>query len=464
MDFISTALVTISQPTGFWETILNAFKSATGTYIMAVILLALIVRILFSLVDIINKKVNMKNMDINAKMRPELEAIQKKYGHDQRILQQKTNEIYKKYQFSMMSSCLPMLITMILQFTVFLTLWNSLQAVSNYNIVNQYENMKNLYANVIVLNEEEGLKRELTDLAGQEYQLEAEIDFENNKLKITINQTEVAPQVFEFNYVNTWTNQDIFELLQRYVNVPQEETPTDTENPTEDTTQTEEGEEQTPTTPEIEFVDTGFNELFKTLAEQTVENYYVDTQEGFLWIKNIYKAESPTSPLFTKSEITNYLSRYYTDEEKTTEEANDYEGQIFDYVVAGIDTQSLGVNGYYILTIIAVVTSFLSLWLSNKLMKNKKNPVSPQNPGGIGAAANSSAGGSKLMYFIMPVIIGIFTFMYTSLFAIYLIIGQLVTMLLTPLTTFIVKKWLEAESKKQKEKDVIEVDYRRKDK
>ena len=464
MDFISTALVTISQPTGFWETILNAFKSATGTYIMAVILLALIVRILFSLVDIINKKVNMKNMDINAKMRPELEAIQKRYGHDQRLLQQKTNEIYKKYQFSMMSSCLPMLLTMILQFTVFLTLWNSLQAVSNYNIVNQYENMKNLYANVIVLNEEEGLKSKLYDLAGQDYQLDAEIDFENNKLKITINQTDVAPQVFEFNYVNTWTNQDIFELLQKYVNVPQEETPTDPETPSETTAFADEGGEETPTPPEIEYVDTGFNELFKTLAEQTVEDYYVDTQEGFLWIKNIYKAESPTSPLFTKSEITNYLSKYYTDEEKATEEANDYEGQIFDYVVAGIDTKALGVNGYYILTIIAVVTSFLSLWLSNKLMKNKKNPVSPQNPGGIGAAANSSAGGSKLMYFIMPVIIGIFTFMYTSLFAIYLIVGQLVMMLLTPLTTWIVRKWLEAESKKQKEKDVIEVDYRRKDK
>lgn len=459
MDFISTALVTISQPTGFWETILNAFKSATGTYIMAVILLALIVRILFSLVDIINKKVNMKNMDINAKMRPELEAIQKKYGHDQRLLQQKTNEIYKKYQFSVMSSCLPMLLTMILQFTVFLTLWNSLQAVSNYNIVNQYENMKNLYANVIVLNEEEGLKNELSDLAGQEYQLDAEIDFENNKLKITINQVDVAPQVFEYQYDNTWTNQDIFELLQKYVNVPQEETPTDPENPSETTALVDEGGEETPTPPEIEYVDTGFNEIFKTLAEQTVEDYYVDTQEGFLWIKNIYKAESPTSPLFTKNEITSYLSKYYTDEEKAIEEANNYEGQIFDYVVAGIDTKELGVNGYYILTIIAVVTSFLSLWLSNKLMKNKNS--SSQSVNGNGMA---NAGGSKLMYFIMPVIIGIFTFMYTSLFAIYLIIGQLVTMLLTPLTTWIVRKWLEAESKKQKEKDVIEVDYRRKDK
>lgn len=457
MDFISTALVTISQPTGFWETILNAFKSATGTYIMAVILLALIVRILFALVDVINKKVNMKNMDLNAKMRPELEAIQKKYGHDQRLVQQKTNEIYKKYQFSMMSSCLPMLITMILQFTVFLTLWNSLQSVSNYNIVNQYENMKNLYANVIVLNEDEGLKSTLNDLAGQEYQLSANVDFENNTLEIVITRPDEAPDVRTFQYQSTWTNQDIYELLKTYVNVPQEE-PTEepsAETPSETTSlaEGEEGGEVQPTEPVIEYVDTGFNDVFKTLAEETVEKYYVDTQEGFLWIKNIYKAESPTSPLFTKSEITNYLSKYYTEEEKVEEEANDYEGQIFDYVVAGINTKELGLNGYYILTIIAIVTSFLSIWLSNKLMKKKDQP----------ATQNGQASG-KMMYFIMPIIIGIFTFMYTSLFAIYLIVGQVVMIALTPLTTLIVRKWLEAESKKKKEKDVIEVDYRRKDK
>lgn len=453
MDFISTALVTISQPTGFWETILNAFKSATGTYIMAVILLALIVRILFALVDVVNKKVNMKNMDLNAKMKPELEAIQKKYGHDQRIVQQKTNEIYKKYQFSMMSSCLPMLIAMILQFTVFLTLWNSLQSVSNYNIVNQYENMKNIYANVIVLNEDEGLKTELSDLAGQEYQLSANVDFESNSLEIIISQPDTAPQVRTFKYENTWTNQDIYELLKKYINVPEEE-PTTPETPSETTAlaEGEEGETQ-PTQPDIEYVDTGFNDVFKTLAEETVEKYYVETQEGFLWIKNIYKAESPTSPLFTKNEITSYLSKYYTEEEKLEEEANDYEGQIFDYVVAGIDTKELGLNGYYILTIIAIATSFLSIWLSNKLMKKKDQP----------AAANGQAGG-KMMYFIMPIIIGIFTFMYTSLFAIYLIVGQIVMIALTPLTTLLVKKWIEAEGKKKKEKDVIEVDYRRKDK
>ncbi len=463
MDFISTALVTISQPTGFWETILNAFRGATGTYIMAVILLALIVRILFALVDIINKKVNMKNSDLNAKMRPELEAIQKRYGHDQRLLQQKTNEIYKKYQFSMLGSCLPMLITMALQLTVFLTLWNSLQAVSNFNIVNQYENMKDLYANVIYLNENDDdpsvahIKDTITSHIETEtpYTIDAEIDIEANQLVITITD-ESGNDVSRIDFNPAIENNEIYRLIAQYVGLPTDENPDDSEQPAEEgmveqTDETVEEQPEEPTEPQLptyEYIDTGFNEIFKTLAERSVEEYYKNTQEGFLWIKNIYKPESPTSPLFTKSEIENYMSRYYTEEERVEEENFDYEGRIFDNVVAGIDTQALGLNGYYILTIIAVISSFLSIWLSNKLMQKKGEP--------------KQAGG-KLMYFIMPIIIGIFTFMYTSLFAIYLIVGQLVMIALTPLTTWIVRKWIEADAKKKKEKDVIEVDYRRKD-
>ncbi len=444
MDFISTALVTLKQPTGFWESILNAFKNGTGTYIVAVILVALIVRVLFALVDIVNKKVNMKNADINNKMKPELEAIQKKYGYDQRLMQQKTNEIYKKYQFSMMSSCLPMLVAMILQFTVFLTLWNSLQAVSNYNIAEKYENMKNVYANVIVLNEDTALKNELTSLAGQEYSLSADIDVETNQLVVTVTKQNDGNAEFRYDYKTNWTNEEIFELLNNYVIAKEEPAPT----PDPD-----EGE-----TTALEYnTDTGFNDIFKNLAEESAKQYFQETQESFLWIKNIYRPESPTSPLFTKKEITTYLSKYYSAEEKETEKANDYEGKIFDCVIgenASLKEIKQEKNGYYILTIIAVLTSFLSIWLSNKLMKNKNTAATPgQNPGG-----------SKFMYFMMPLIIGLFTFMYTSLFAIYLIVGQVVNIALTPFTTWVVRKWLAADNKKKQEKEEIVVDYRRKDK
>ncbi len=460
MDFISTALVTLKQPTGMWVKILNAFKGA-GSYIVAVILIAIIVRVIFSVVDVVNKKVNMKNMKLNEKMRPELEAIQKKYGNDQKVMQMKQSEIYKKYQFSMMGTCLPMLITMVLQFVVFLTLWNSLQAVANYNIVEKYENMKSVYVSVIELNDDNPLytdfKTELSEAIeqGKEYDIKIQINEKKSTLKLTLKIESEQYVIEDIKWNKNLGLKETYGLLQKYVLEPkQEETPEEVETSNVGKSGViafeNEGETVTPTEPEVEYVDTGFNKIFKTLAEEAAEQYYLDTQEGFLWIKNYYKADSPSSPLFTKKEIKNYLSKYYNKDEKALQKEFDYEGNIFDSVVtAGIGQKKLGNNGYYILTIIAVLVSVFSMWLSNFLMKDKNSPK-PQKK-------------SWAMYVIMPLIFGIFTFMYTSLFAVYIIVGQLVMIVFTPLTTWIVKKWLAHDEVKKASKDTIVVDYRRDD-
>ena len=423
MDFVSSALVTLKQPSGFWFTILNAFKNGLGTYILAVIMIAVIVRLIVSVADVFNKKATMKNSDVMAKMKPELDAIQKKYGYDQKIVSQKQNELYRKYQFNMIGSCLPMLITMVLQLVIFMTLWTSLQSVANYNVVEKYENMKYLYANVVNINS----NTELSTLAytdGDE--LSIDIDLENNKVVVTNN---TKGKTIEQAYSTEFSNEDIVGIINKYViETVKDEEDHDVANPA--------------------YENTGYNQALLNLAKQEVETYYKDSQEGFLWIKNIYRADSPTSPLFTKNEAKKYLSGYYSAEEKEVEKEHDYEGTIYDYAIAAsIDETSLGLNGYYILTIIAVLSSFFSIWLSNKLMKSK-NPMQKQSP---------------VMYIVMPLIMGIFTFMYTSLFAVYIIVGQLMMIALTPLTTLIVRKWIQHDQNKKKEKETVVVDYRRKD-
>ncbi len=443
MDFVSTLLVTLKQPQGMWQSILEAFKGALGTYILAVILIAVIVRLLFALVDIVNKKVTMKNADINNKMKPELDAVKAKYGNDPATLQKKTNEIYKKYQFNMMGSCLPMLVALVLQFTVFLTLWNSLQAVSNFNIVEKYQDMKNIYANVINLNsiaddvdfaEGDSLKVEIVELETGARQLKLSV------FKAGEDVASTTAVEFDENLAND--NEAVWRLVKTYV-----EEPAKVEQP-EASADEEEPETETPKIEAPDYAPTKLSVALKTAAEELVNEQYKAEQEGFLWIKNIYKPESPTSPLFTESEIKSYMQAFYSEDEKLAEEKNDFEGTIFKNVVAGIDKDALGVNGYYILTIIAVATSVLSMWLSNFLMRKKGEPKQKQ---------------SIAMYFVMPLIIGIFTFMYTSLFAIYLIVGQLMMLALTPLTTFVVKKWNELDEKKKKQKTEVVVDYRRKD-
>ena len=428
---MDSLMIVLNQPTGMWESILDAFKGAMGSYILAVILLAVIVRVIFSLVDIVNKRFTMKNAQINEKMKPELDAVQKKYGHDKQLLQQKQSEIYKKYQFNMMGSCLPMLVAMILQLVVFLTLWTGLQNVSNYNIANSYENTKLVYYNVLLLNENEDLKNEVETLIDSEtpYTLDVNIDFDNSVMTVLLSANDA--EVYREDVVmiarsgQGYINEQIYNVIETYA----------TEEVNEET-----GEVITPLS--------AYEQAIKTLAEEETADFYLNNLESFLWIKNIYKAESPlTSPVFTKDEITNYLNAYYSEEERALEDEHGYEGQIFDYVVAGLYNRDVGVNGYFVLVILAVASSFLSIFLSNRLMKG------------------TQAGGGKMMYFIMPLILGIFTLMYTSLFAIYIIVGQLIMIALSPLNNLIVKKWAAVSEKKKeiKKQEAIDVDYRRKD-
>lgn len=444
--------IVLNYPGGMWESIIGGFNSAMGSYIWSVILLAVIVRIVFAVVDIFNKYASMKSSRINEKMRPELEAIQKKYGHDKVLLQKKQQEIYKKYQFSMVGTCLPMLIVLILQMVVFLTLWTGLQNVSNYNIAKQYEDTKMVYYNVLLLNENDNFvsfyNENLDGLTyGEDFNVNATIDVENkqmtldfylienpNEIIYTIRPSdELTENMINFNDdPNVNANQEIYEIITNYA----DEYVDDAEG----------------NSVSAQKVLNAMELNIKSMAEDITADYYTENLQSFLWIKNIYKAESPTtSPVFDKSEITNYLNNYYSDAEKEIEEQYDYEGKIFDFVVAGLNERDLGANGYYILVILAVVTSFLSIFINNKLMK--KGSGGAQQPGG------------KAMYFIMPIILGIFTLMYTSLFAIYIIVGQIVMMIFSPITNLIVRKWVDKSGKKQEEKKkaVVDVDYRRKD-
>ena len=442
--------IVLNYPGGMWESIIGGFNSAMGSYIWSVILLAVLVRIVFALVDIFNKYFNMKSMRINEKMKPELEAIQKKYGHDKVLLQKKQQEIYKKYQFSMVGTCLPMLLMVVLQMVVFLTLWTGLQNVSNYNIARQYENTKTVYYNVLLLNENENFESfynsNLADLTyGEDFNVNASIDLDKKQMTLefylTGNPNEIiytvmpsdeeTQNIVNFNDdPNVNANEEIFKIIDKYAN---------------EYTDDAEGNS---ISAQRELNNMQLN--IKAIAEDIAADYYIDNMQSFLWIKNIYKAESPTtSPVFTKSEITSYLNNYYSESEREVEAQFGYEEQIFNFVVADLNERDLGVNGYYILVILAVVTSFLSIFINNKLMKKDSGT---QQPGG------------KAMYFIMPIILGIFTLMYTSLFAIYIIIGQIVTMIFSPITNLIVKKWVDKSGKKQEEKRkaVIDVDYRRK--
>ena len=79
MDFINLLVAT---PSGLWTTILNAFESFLLNYAWAVILLTILIRIVLIPIDFVRQKSSRDNMRMQATIGPQLQSLQKKYGHD----------------------------------------------------------------------------------------------------------------------------------------------------------------------------------------------------------------------------------------------------------------------------------------------------------------------------------------------------------------------------------------------
>ena len=113
----------------FFGNILNWFNSWTGNYMLALLLFALLVKIILLPLSIMQQKNQIKG----AKLRPKMMMIEKKYAgrNDQVTLQKKQAEmmeLQKKEGYSAFSGCLPLLI----QFPIIIILYRVIQKPLTY--------------------------------------------------------------------------------------------------------------------------------------------------------------------------------------------------------------------------------------------------------------------------------------------------------------------------------------------
>ena len=110
-------------------TILSWFNSVTGSYALALLLFALLFKVIFLPFGIKTQK----NQILMAKLRPKIAKIEKKYaGRTDRVTlqkkQQEIMELQQKEGYSMLSGCLPMLI----QFPIIIFLYNVIRSPLSY--------------------------------------------------------------------------------------------------------------------------------------------------------------------------------------------------------------------------------------------------------------------------------------------------------------------------------------------
>ena len=495
MDVLSSLLGAMVKPVGFWPNIINAFESGVGSYLLAVVLITLVLRVLLTPFDFVNKRLTKKQSKMQEKLKPELERLQKKYGNDKNLLNQKTSELYKKNGLGMGGSCLFMLIFMALNLTIFFTLFSSLNGIADYKINEQYSQIKDSYTNVLYLSDQYYNEYGNLDILQNSENLNVELVNEDNQTYIKLKDGEnvVFSTLYKNDfsyYTNTETKLpagDITENVKDYNNenlytqVVVKETIEEKEVEktyyilTENITA---GENVYTIASDVDLYkfnpsnqgivdlinkyivknedDSGyigdtvisgektFNSEISALATKEAVQTYDQTQKdySFLWISNLWVADSPfKTSIFTFDEFKNEIGVNNVEEK---------EESVYPVVMNPIREQRGKANGYFLLAVISIGVAFLGAWL------NKKYTSAPMTtPDG----KQSKAGIISLL--ALPLIMGVFAILYNSLFAIYMIVSQAVALAFTPLTNFINKKWEQHDNKKEEEKKVV-VDYRRK--
>ena len=164
-----------------------------------------------------------------------------------------------------------------------------------------------------------------------------------------------------------------------------------------------------------------------------VENAYNEQtkQNSWLWVKNVWKSDTNTSQYVDFDSYANYFNIVDTEEVKARELAK---GR-YDEITSIINQTNPGQNGYYVLIILAAVVSFLTQFLSTKLMTPKGQKMNMMN---------------IIMFAIIPITMVILASTSNVVFTLYVIVNSIMTAIISTIIALVMKK-------KNKDKDDTDI-------
>ncbi len=440
MDFMILAQ---QSSTGFWQSIIGWFNSFIGSYGWTFIVFSICLKLVLSPLDFYQKLSMRKTQKQQALLKPELDRIKDKYGNNKELVNQKTMELYRKNKVSPASGCLPMVIYLAVTLVTFFTLFGAINSMSRVNIANEYDTLRNTYITNYI-----------------EYKSNFELDKTiDGTVKITI-------EGVEYNY---------YELEQK----AKEEFNTNKNSEGKyiigDVTFENENDFATA------FIDTSL----KTIAQDQVLAKYNEIKEGWLWIKNIYRPDNYSSPFpnfkdyismtgntFAEKTIEGTEQKYYyqsfdvnaegstdgyyyvTDDAEVNKETlkkAQVQAEIdFNNVTNSVRQEYGSWNGYFILILLAGLATLLGQLLANAGAKTKaKN----------GEEVKIPAQTNKIMLVVMPLIMIWFSWSYSALLALYIVVNSLMSILIGYLCNLI----SNAIESKQKDKELVKVSLKGKE-
>lgn len=351
------------------------------------------------------QRVNQRKQSLKMEqMRPELEKLQKQYANDKQMYSMKMMELYKKNNYNMLAPCIPMILSMVILIVAF----NELNGYSQYVNLQTYKEMVNAYNQSIEAHCPEIEKYSDTLTIGSQAYHVYKSDDENDDLYV-------------YYIVAIDGNGEETDVREYYIDVDK----CYEANKTEADGYISEGSTK----------NDAVLLVVKSAARAAAAEAFGQNNESFLWVKNIWYADTTFNTKVAKDYSTFTGKITYTD--FVDENGNKYKDSITDIIPEGeydeitynLTEEKAAYNGYFILVALSIGMMFLSQFVAMKSQKTQND---------LGTVDGQGKNTQKIMMIVMPVIFGIFAFNYSAAFSLYMIISSAYSLLTMVITNAIV--------------------------
>ena len=380
-----------------WGPVINLF-SFIPSYAWMLVVFTILLKIVLSPLDFWQRKVSRDSMIKQAKLQPEIEKLQKKFGNNQQMLNQQTMLLYKREKYNVVGSCLSMILNMAITLFVFITLFTALGEISSDKMYKQYTEMQASYNTTY---QAEFVNEYGLDINGKS-QNEINVIIEKKENELIDAQKTIAEQ----KLLEEHAGEDGYTPTEAEINVK---------------------------AAELAYLEEGWNGVI-TKAQEEASKKYEEVKDEWLWVKNIWRPDTavaafPDFDAFMASssfKTQEYYTTVMNDEGLTEAEKKaimDEWRAEYNVITAKAQTNYASWNGCFLLVVLAGVVTYLSSVITQRMSGN-----------------NQATGGMKFMKWLLPILMVIFTISYSAAFALYIVVNAIMSLIFSLIATKIFNK------------------------
>lgn len=428
----------------------------TGSVGIGIILFSLVLKLITLPFDIY-QRVSMRKQNLKMKQNQErMEKLQKQYANDKDTYNQKVMEMYKESGISMFSSCLPMILSMVI-FFVAIGAFNAYASHANVENYNTLVHAYNRKIEEFSLNPQDVAEENISyrvSADGKTITYTVKDDEDTHYLYFTVFYEPQGDETVD-NFVYDYQKAKEYILTaERTYFVDEEKVKANPEMfaimQSDAAELIAKAQEKGETLSEADALEQATSAYFADKAQDAVVVAYdeeVKDNARFLWIKNIWVTDaSYKHPVLKysdfKTQITVRKSCSCSTDDSVTK-IDTYSQAGYNLVTAKLSAQKSQANGYFILIALSIGTILLQQFLSMRAQKEQQKYSSVDGQG---------ASQQKIMLVMMTAMFAIFSFMYSSAFSTYLIVSNVFSMI----SMFIINHFVDKADKKKQNAKIIE--------